>query len=403
MIYSEARNERCGGAAMGPLIAAVLLVPAYLGAASPGSIDVAAIERPRVISAATSYLRESPVTVTASFSPRSAGGRHDYFSEADYWWPDPENPGGPYIQRDGQTNPANFDDHRKAMRRLSVQVPTLVAAWKLTGESRYAEHASKHLRAWFADSGTRMNPHLLYAQAIHGRVTGRGIGIIDTLHLVEVARAAELLEHADSYAPVREGVRRWFGAYLSWMTTHPYGIDEREAKNNHGTCWVLQAAAFARLTRNREQLASCRERFKTVLVPNQMAPDGSFPQELRRTKPYAYSLFNLEALAGIAQLLSTPDDDLWAFALPGGRGLRRALAFIVPFVRDRRSWPHPPDVMYDQHWPMRQSSLLFGGLAFREPGYLELWKALPADSQVDEVIRNYFIRQPLLWLDVEPR
>ena len=36
-----------------------------------------------------------------------------------------------------------------------------------------------------------MNPHLLYAQAIKGRFTGRSIGIIDTLHLVEVARAID--------------------------------------------------------------------------------------------------------------------------------------------------------------------------------------------------------------------
>ena len=28
------------------------------------------------------------------------------------------------------------------------------------------------------------------------------------------------------------------------MTTHPYGIAERDAKNNHGTCWVAQVAAF---------------------------------------------------------------------------------------------------------------------------------------------------------------
>jgi hypothetical protein len=41
-----------------------------------------------------------------------------------------------------------------------------------------------------------MNPHLRYAQAIQGRVTGRGVGIIDTLHLVEVARAIEVLGEA---------------------------------------------------------------------------------------------------------------------------------------------------------------------------------------------------------------
>jgi hypothetical protein len=71
---------------------------------------------------------------------------------------------------------------------------------------------------------------------------------------------------------------------------------------------------------------------------------------------------------------------------------------MLPFIRDRRSWPLPPDVMYHEHWPMRQASLLFGGLALGRPDYLELWKGLPADSNVEEVIRNYFVRQPVLWV-----
>ena len=374
----------------------VSLTPA---ASTAPPFDVARIERARVLKAADAYLAELPITLTASSSPRSAGGRHDYFSEADYWWPDPQHPGGPYVQRDGLSNPDNFDEHRRVMRRLSLQLPALAAAWRLTADARYASHAARHLRAWFLDEATRMNPHLRYAQAIHGRVSGRGVGIIDTLHLVEVARAVEALDGAPGLsAAERKGVRDWFAAYVEWMTTHAYGIAERDAKNNHATCWALQVAAFARLAGRDDLIRFCRERFKSVLLPDQMAPDGGFPQETRRTKPYAYSLFNLEAMAGIAQLLSTPADDLWAFTLPDGRGLRRGMAFMVPFIRDRARWPYPKDVMYDSEWPMRQTSLLFAGLALGEPGYLELWSTLPADSQVEEVIRNFFIRQPVLWV-----
>src|SRR5437588_191181 len=111
------------------------------------AFDVAAFDRARVLKAADVYLSEQPVTVTASHSPRSAGGLHDFFSEGDYWWPDPTNPDGPYIQRDGMSNPANFDGHRKALMRLSVQVPALVAAWQLTRDAKYAARAEDHLRA----------------------------------------------------------------------------------------------------------------------------------------------------------------------------------------------------------------------------------------------------------------
>lgn len=382
-------------------LAVGLLALAPASGTAPVAVDVWAADRERILKAANAYLGQPPVTVTAASSARSAGSKHDFFSEADYWWPDPANPGGPYIQKDGLSNPDNFDDHRKAMRRLSVQVPALVAAFRLTHESRYAEHAARHLRAWFVDPETLMNPHLRYAQAIHGRVTGRGTGIIDTLHLVEVARAFEVLPHGAPglRAAERETVRLWFAEYLRWMATDKNGIEERDAKNNHATCWALQVAAFARVAGDQEQLAFCRQRFKTVFVPDQLAADGSFPQELRRTKPYGYSLFNLEAMAGLAQLLSTPEDDLWGFELPDGRGMRRAMAYMVPYIRDKKSWPLKPDVMYDKEWPMRQASLLFAGIAFREPAYVKLWKTLRADSEVDEVIRNFFIRQPALWVE----
>src|SRR5215471_17559212 len=181
---------------MAPRILTFLLVILTFTSISPGkpSLNVAAIDRTRVLAAANQYLAENPITITASSSPRSAGGLHDFFSEADYWWPDPKNPNGPYIQRDGMSNPDNFVEHRRALMRLSVQVPALVAAWKLTKDKRYALHAARHLRAWFIDERTRMNPNLQYAQAIHGITTGRGTGIIDTIHLVEVARAIEVME-----------------------------------------------------------------------------------------------------------------------------------------------------------------------------------------------------------------
>lgn len=374
-----------------------------LSAANGPALDVAALDRERVLGAATRYLSEPPITIVASSSPRSAGGRHDFFSEGDYWWPDPANPGGPYIQRDGHSNPDNFTDHRRFLMRMSVQVPALTAAWTLTRDPRYAEHAAKHLRAWFVDESTRMNPHLRYSQAIHGRMTGRGIGIIDTIHLVEVARAIEVLSELAHPAGLTKtdiaSIRQWFADYLHWMTTHPYGIDEREATNNHSTCWVMQVAAFARLTANEELMTYARDRFKNVLIPTQMALDGSFPRELNRTKPYAYSLFNLEALATIAQLLSTADDDLWTFELPDGRGLRRAVEYMAPFIEDKGRWPLPSDVMFAEEWPMRQNSLLFAGLALGRADYVALWKRLRADSQVDETIRNYFTRQPVLWTD----
>jgi len=143
----------------------------------------------------------------------------------------------------------------------------------------------------------------------------------------------------------------------------------------------------------------CRDRFKNVIVPNQIDKDGRFPQELHRTKPYGYSLFNLEALTATAEILSIPDDDLFQFRTADGRGIDLAMQYMYPFIRDKKSWPKPANVMYFDQWPMRQSSLLFAGIAFGRSEYIETWKRLPADSNVEEVIRNFFVRQPIIWMN----
>lgn len=363
------------------------------------SFDLYAIERPRVVKEADGYLKEKPITVTASHSPRSAGGKHDYFSEGDYWWPDPNNPNGPYIRRDGMSNPGNFDAHRKALMRLSVQAPALSAAWVLTKQRKYAEHAADHLRAWFLNKDTRMNPNLQYAQAIHGRVTGRGTGIIDTLQLVEVFRGASAIEPSGVLtAEEQNGLRHWVAEYLTWLTTSQYGHDERDTTNNHATCWVMQAAEFAVFTGNAGLQSDLRKRFEAVLLPGQMAQNGSFPRELKRTKPYGYSLFNLEAMSGVCQILSTPEDNLWTFHLPDGRCMGKGVAFMYPYIADKKKWPYPPDVMYFDNWPMRQQSLLFAGLALNKPEYLALWRTLNPKPKTEEAVRNYPIRQPVLWV-----
>jgi hypothetical protein len=388
------RREFCVASLSG-LAATTLAWPAAKAAA----IDLIEIERARVVRAADRYLQERPITITVYSAKRSAGSPHDYFSEGDYWWPDPKNPSGAYIQRDGLTNPDNFVAHRHALIRLSVQMPALAAAWSITKQEQYAKHAAEHLRAWFVEPSTRMNPHLQYAQAIHGRTTGRGIGIIDTLHLVEVARAIPFLRETSALsAAEHEQVKQWFAEYLQWMTTSKNGMEERDAKNNHGTCWVMQVAQFAQYTGNRQFVEYCSERYKTVLLPDQLAPDGSFPLELKRTKPYSYSLFNLDAMATICQIVSTPRDDLWKFRLADGRSMQTAMAFMAPYIADKKSWPHAADVQYFDQFPVRQPSLLFAGLAYSEARYLELWRKLNPDPVVEEVVRNYPVRQPVLWV-----
>ncbi len=355
--------------------------------------------RQQVLVTAEADLGREPVTVTAFRCERSCGGPHDFYSEGDYWWPNPDDPDGPYIRRDGESNPENFSEHRRAMFELSRMTGNFASAWILTGDGRYAAAAERHLRAWFMDPETRMNPSLLYAQAIKGVVTGRGIGIIDTIHLIEVAQAALRLGEAGAISgECLEGCRAWFRAYLEWMDTHPYGVKEREAQNNHGTWWYAQAASFALLTGDEAMLERCRVAYKERFLPESMAPDGSFPLELSRTKPYFYSIFQLKALALLCHILSTPDDDLWAYTTPDGKCMRKGLDYMLPYIIDKESWPHPRDVSHWEGWPVAVPAYVLAWAHWGDERYYKTWAPFDHFSPDEEIQRATAMRNPLIWL-----
>ncbi len=363
--------------------------------------DLRSVERSRVTRAADRALAAPIRTITSVRAARSPGGLHDYYSEADYWWPDPVNPGKSYVRRDGFSNPAKFDAHRQLLIAFGMRMPALAAAWVATRKPVYPRAAAAHLHAWFVDPATRMNPDLSHAQAIIGRDTGRAIGIIDTLQIVEVARGAAMLGRAA--APgfderLMTGVRAWFVAYVAWLTTSPAGIEERDQANNHGTCWLLQVAAFADLLGDMACTSAARDRLIGIVVPRQIAADGSQPLELARTKPYGYSLFNTDVLAACCQLLSTPERDVWRATTPPAGSVADAVAYMARFVRDKHAWPLPPDVEHFASWPVRQPSLLFAGVALDRPEWVSLWRGLDGDPTDPEVVRNFPVRQPLLWL-----
>jgi hypothetical protein len=353
----------------------------------------------QILAEAAWAMKQEPVTVTASFCARSAGGKHDFFSEADYFWPDPKNPEGPYINRDGLTNPDNFVEHRKAMIRFSKIIGALASAYKITGDQKYVRQAVIHLKAWFIDPETLMNPNLLYAQAVKGKFTGRNYGIIDSIHLMEVAQGVIVMESSAAMDPeTATGIKKWFAAYTYWLMTSKPGILEKLTKNNHSTCWAMQVASFAKLCNNQAVLDSMRARYKTVLLPDQMAADGSFPLEMSRTKPYGYAIFNLDAMTMLCQILSTPQDNLWNFETPDGRSIKKGINYLYPFIADKSKWTLKPDVMYWDNWPVAQPFLLFGANTYNKNNWFLTWEKLNHNPQVEEVIRNLPIRHPLIWM-----
>ena len=369
--------------------------------ASKVEINVGEHDRARILKLADAALSQVPLTITSDVAKYSPGTPNDFYSNGDYWWPDPAKPDGlPYIQRDGQTNPTNFVAHRISMRLTKDAVAALAAAYKVTGDDKYVVKAAELLKVFFVDTKTRMNPHLALAQSVPGRNNNKGgkSGVIDGLHLIEIPVAIKTLEKSKVFdAELAKSLHVWFGDLNTWLLTHKIGIDEGESTNNHAVAYFLQVAVIADYNGDKDILAKCRTKFKETFINVQMAADGSFPRETARTKPYAYSIFQLDNMVTLCKVLSTPEENLWNYEGPEGRSIKKAVAWLYPYLKDKSTWPKAPDIMAWDGWPSRQPALLFAGLAYNESKYIELWKKLPTDPTDLEVRRNIAITQPVLW------
>jgi hypothetical protein len=300
--------------------------------------DPAVIKADRDAAAAAKIQVASVVTKKAN--PPS-GDKHDYMSQAPYFWKNPDTPNGlPYIRRDGERNPEikQYPDHDLLDQMVSV-VDRLAIGYYRTRKEAYAARAAEILRMWFINPDTKMNPNLEYAQAIPGLNTGRGIGIIETRGLTRVVDAVGLLAGSPSWTKADQaGMEAWFSKYLTWLTESKNGRDESAAKNNHGTFYDVQAADFALFTGNTALAKQILENAKQKRFAAQIEPDGRQPLELDRTKSWDYSTMNLDGLISLAILGDHVGVDLWKFQTSDGRSLRKAILYLEPFAKEPAKW-----------------------------------------------------------------
>lgn len=283
-------------------------------------------------------------TVTDKLRTPPSGDKHDYISMGPYWWPDPTKPNGePYVRRDGQVNPERntkaFDV--TSLEAMSGAVEALSLAYYFTDDARYADKAAQLLRVWFLDPTTRMNPNARFAQGVPGRTPGRAEGVLDTFRLLRVVESVGLLAPSRTLSAADQaGLERWFADYARWMQTSPTGREERAATNNHGSWYDYQLATFAQFARDEALARKVIAKVGKTRIAPQVAPDGGLPEELKRTRALHYSYFALEPLVGLADLGRCVGVDVWGYQTKDGRGLRKAMSFLAPYVGRETSFPH---------------------------------------------------------------
>lgn len=337
-------------------------------------------------------MNEGPFSVMEKLRVPPSGDKHDYLSMGPYWWPDSSKTGGlPYIRRDGEVNPetrgANVDTDKKSKMLNNVEI--LTWAYYFSGDDKYAQKAIALLETWFVNPETRMNPNLQYAQGIPGICDGRGIGIIDFSRIDKVISPLQILEaHGKLSSESRQRIHEWFDDYLNWLTTSEYGIDEGNTLNNHATWYDVQVAGISLFLGKTEIAKECLEGVKTKRIATQIEPDGSQPKEIARTKSLSYSSMNLRGFTHLANMGQTIGIDLWNYQTADGRGIRKALDFLLPYISGEKRWEHQQITEIDEALKGLKPDFIVGAVKTGDKRYLDAAKSL-SDSGTELEILLY--------------
>jgi len=298
-----------------------------------------------------------------------SGDKHDYMSQAPYWWADTTKPDGlPYIRRDGERNPEYYDlSDSEEMDYIINDTEILALAFYFTKDERYAAHAARLLKTWFLDPETFQNPNLNFGQGIPGINTGRGIGIIETRSFPRLIDATILLQESKNWSKENhQSLKKWFAAYLSWLTESPLGKDEADEHNNHGTYYDVQIMSYALFT-DQPELAKKQIEVAKSRIQSQMKPDGSQPFELERTVSWGYTNMNLAGFFKIARLSEKVKTNLWNYETTDGKGLQKSLQWLLPYLKNEKEWEFKQikEKEYDDTlWLLKMASVKYANPAY---------------------------------------
>ncbi len=350
-----------------------LLAHKEAGLASPELLEKLRVD-------ADTILSKPLMLITNVKLPRPSGDIHDYISVAPYWWPNPDTPDGlPWVGRDGYVNP----DTRTGVHPSAMygRIQTLALACFYLGDNGYSEYARRQLYGWFVDPETRTNPNAKYGQSVPGVAEGRGAGLIEFCQANSLYNAIGILECMGLIdEELVSKLKAWFYDFANWMLTHELGVRIDTTCDNHASWYSANLLGTAVFTERPALIKKLCYTLHYRRIKNSIKPDGSQPEELRRTKAMMYSFYNLSALS-IACNLSAKNGyaENWGVDMNSGEcRLKMAVDFLYPYVLDPASCPYS-DLKQGGYSHSMAEAMLVIDKRFPGEGYAERAEALYPD------------------------
>jgi hypothetical protein len=318
------------------------------------------------------HFKEGLWTVTADRPKGVDLDAHEYYSGSPYYWPDPANPAGPYVRRNGLTNPAAFTANRAALDSMCDAVFTLGTAAYLLDDARYASRAVHIIQTWFILPKTRMEPNMEHAATVPGSQAAMAFapsGVSEGRPLIRAIQGMEFLAKSGAWDPKEEAAtRKWFEEYLRWLT--PSGPAAANRRGREDSSWraALEAAAatFA------EDSAAQRRVFAAYRGPSIPRPPRT-PSGAPAIPPAQALATSIEARAMLCRIAQLHGVDLWSTPSRNRGTMAASVDFLEGSLADPKQWTKEQAAEFQGYGVYLMA---FAGMGLNRPDYVAQYRKL---------------------------
>ncbi len=234
------------------------------------------------------------------------GNKHNYESLSSYYWPDPNNPRGPYINKDGYVNPETLDYDREKIDKLAQRCTLFSKAYYYTKDRKFYRAFVRQIDAWFVNKKTKMNPDMRYSQIIKRKYhnQGQAHGIIDAYAFSRVLESVRLVEEVKPLPRSSSmELKKWFKNFSTWLKSSEQGKIESKQPNNHCPYYYSLLTNISIYIDDKQFVEEIIRNYPNVVLHRLIKVDGRQPGELIRTRAFHYSNLTLSAILDFCYMM----------------------------------------------------------------------------------------------------
>lgn len=282
---------------------------------------------------ADEILEQPYISIRDKLVTPPSGDKADYLSYPRYYWPSSKN--NNRKRKDGLVNPEVYSENYDLIRleKLSDRLLITALAYTFSEDEKYSKYCINQITNWFISPETAQNPNFQFAQYKPEQNHPNDVGIIEAHRFIYVLEAVSLISNSLHWTENNNTIlKKWFHNLLTWLQTSEAGQKCSKRRNNIATWYDLQCAIYALYSGEIKLAEEIIRNSASDRLIKQLETGEIFSDELKRTDPYDYYIFNLLAFLHLSKVGSKLGIDLWKISTNDGKNLKSAIKWILDQV-----------------------------------------------------------------------